>query len=190
MIARGHGPLTEDITTGTDAELVRVLLSARSSTEANLAFILLRESMPEEPVVLLANLREMLSELPSPPFAAGTELSILERVLDYEHTGHSYRCEFESGKGFFGLEFVGDGNRVDAVVLHAPGYRTELHGRDEDMLDRGALDLLLKHDALADRLIEALHTLGLSFSPKFYLNACDYVLENGASIAAGLDVLF
>lgn len=187
---RGHGPLAEDITSGTDAELVRILLSARSTAEANLAFIILRGSMPEEPVILIANLREMLSELPYPPFAAGAELSILERVLGYEATAHSYRREFESENGFFGLEFVGDGNRVDAIVLHAPGYRVELHSQDEEILDRGALDLLLKHDALTNRLVEALHTLGVSFSPKFYLSASDYVVENGASLAAGLDVIF
>lgn len=169
--------------TQADLELVETLLTARSDAEAVLAYSLLRSSFDDRPLVMLANLREVISELPDPPFVTGTGLDALESAADYESTGHSYRRLFESDHGMFGLQFVGGGTLCEGIVIHTATSRLNLHGDERTSVDHAMLQVLVHHGVLLDALLEGLQILGYPLDPKIYVSADDFVKEHGAAAA-------
>ena len=82
-----------------DADLVRSLLVSDSEAEATIAYSLLRGTIDESELLMLANLREVLAELPATPLRTGEPLDILTRAAEYEDTGRSYRRLFETDAG-------------------------------------------------------------------------------------------
>ena len=172
-----------------DHDVVATLLTSRSRAEAVLAFSVLRETLPEDSLLFLINLRELIEELPEPPFWVAGDLALLHDVLGYEDTGRSYRMRFESDHGVFGLEFVGANTTCEAVAVHTLGQRFLLHGDSDDFLDQRFITLLLHHPDLLDRLLEAMELLGVPLSPEFYLSPEDFLAEHAASAAAEFDVL-
>lgn len=167
-----------------------MLLSARSAAEASLAATLLSGELPERDVVRIANIREFISELPMPPFAVSGELSLLVRALSYEPTDTGARQAFDCDGGVFGIEFTGEGNAVERIILVTAEGKVEFKATGAEILDPAAVELLLHYEELADRLVEALQVLGVPITPRFYLNMADYVLDNAAQSAADLMELF
>ncbi len=178
------------LATGEHAQLARVLMNSRSAAEANLALALLREQIPDAGLVEMANIRELLAAIPIPPFATGCELTMLARVLDYEVTDTGVRQAFDSDEGVFGLEFVGEGNRIDKILALTVAGRAEIIAAEDELLGDRAVEMILHYGAIADRLIEAMLVLGVQFSPRFYLSVSDYVMENARSSSLELGGLF
>jgi hypothetical protein len=166
-----------------DPELVAALLSAASDSDAVVSFSLLRGTIPDEDLLMLANLRELLRELPSVPFRVGEDLGLLQRSGAWEDTGRSYRRVFESAHGVFGLEFVGRGKQCDGIVVHTPASRIELGPAGSYHLEAEMVTLFARHGILLDALLEALGLLGLPLSPSIYLTVEDFLAENGAAAA-------
>lgn len=177
-------------TAGANGELVRVLLNARSRTEASLALSILRSDLPERDIVHLANIRELIAELPLPPFSTPWELLMLRRILGYESSTDGVRMAFDCDGGVFGIEFLGEGKRVDRIILLTVAGRVELSRSDEEIINSDAVELLFAYEELADRLVEALLVLGITFSPRFYMSVNDYFFENAHETSLELDGLF
>lgn len=166
-----------------DPELVAALLSADSDSDAVVSFTLLRGSIPDAHLLMLVNLREVLSEIPVAPFHVGEDLELLERASDYEDTGRSYRRRFESAHGVFGLEFVGRGKSCEGIFVHTPASRTQLKPAGDFRLDAEMITLFVHHRILLDALLEALELLGTPLSPAIYLTPEDFLAEHCAAAA-------
>ncbi len=175
---------------GDSGELVRVLLNSRSRAEANLAVTLLGDHLPERDIVHIANIRELIAELPIPPFAVPWELGMLRRILGYESSTDGVRMAFDCDGGVFGIEFLGEGNSVQRIALLTVAGRVELASADQEILNPKAVELLFIYEELADRLVEALTVLGLTLSPRFYMSVKDYVYENAHEVLLELEGLF
>ncbi len=173
-----------------DAELVQTLLNATSPVEVSLALGLLRERVAEADLVRLLNLRAVLSDVPAPPFCAGAELAVLGRVLGYERTERSWRSVVECPTGACGVEFIGDGNAVRGIVLHAVEGRVVLHGAAESIVSPAALEMLMRYEQLADALIEGLQEIGMPLGPLFYVSMSDFIAENARASIAEVAELF
>jgi len=167
-----------------DAAPVQILLNATSPAQVDAAVALLRQHLSEDELVRLVNLREVLSDVPTPPFTAGTELDVLGRVLDYEHTGRSWRSLVDSPRGVCGIEFIGDGNAVAGVVLHTLEGRVVLHGAADSLVSPAALDVLTRYEELAEALMDALREIGMPLAPLFYLSMDDFLAEHAADASA------
>jgi hypothetical protein len=166
-----------------DPELVAALLSADSDSDAVVSFSLLRGTIPDDDLLMLANLRELLFEIPEAPFRAGDDLGLLARGGAYEDTGRSYRRVFESDHGVFGLEFVGRGKRCDGIFVHTPACRMQLGPSGSYRLDSELITLFVRHRILLDALLEGLAMLGLPLSPAIYMTVDDFLAEHGTAAA-------
>jgi hypothetical protein len=173
-----------------DPLLASSVLSAPSEAEALVAFSLLREKLSEDELVQLANLRALLAELPATPFRTGESLEILERAGRYEYTGRSYRRVFDGAQGVFGVEFLGQVNTCEGIVVHTPTGRLTF-GAGNVCSDESALRLLVEEAVVLDAVLEALATLGCPLDPPIYLSVDDFVGEHaGPAISAALCDLF
>jgi hypothetical protein len=166
-----------------DSELVTSLLSSRSDTEAVVAFTLLRGTISDRELLMIANLRALLQELPGGPFRTGESLEILERAAGYENTGRSYRRAFESSQGVFGVEFLGAANDCGGIRIHTLAGRRAFAGSETATLDEAIVPLLVDHGILLDAVLEALELLGSPLDPKIYVTVDDFLAENGAAAA-------
>ncbi|NTU71392.1 MAG: hypothetical protein HGB10_06200 [Coriobacteriia bacterium] len=167
-----------------DVEQVTALLSAESDVDAIVSFSLLRGVIPDADLLMLANLREVLFELPEAPFRAGEDLELLARAGDYEDTGHSYRRRFESNHGVFGLEFAGRGKTCEGIFVHTPAARMPLGPAGSYRLEPEMIGVFAHHRIVLDALLDALELLGVSLSPVIYLSAEDFLAEHGAAAAS------
>lgn len=170
--------------TKADMDMVGVLLGASSDAEAAIAFMLLRSTFPDQTLVLLANLREIICELPEAPFATGAGLEILTAARGYEHTSRSYRQLFESEHGIYGLEFIGQGKLCESIVVHTAASHFMLIGDEEPVVEPAVLDVLVNHRDLLDEVIESLQLLGMPMAPKIYLTCDDFLAEHAATVAS------
>ncbi len=178
-------------TSNADPDLVAALLSAVSDTDAVVSFTLLRGTIPDEHLLMLINLRELLCELPESPFRVGEDLELLTRASRYEDTGRSRRRMFESAHGFFGIEFVGSGRLCEGIFVHTPACRMQLKPAGEYRLDSEMITLFVSHRILLDAILEALELLGMPLSPAIYVTVDDFLTEHGAAAASGaFDELF
>jgi len=170
-----------------DRDLVAEFLTTRSEVNAELAYLTLSRLLDGIELLALTNVRELLQDLPETPFHTGAELSMLARSLGYEPTGYSYRMRFEDDPStVFGLEFVGGGLTCDLVVLHTMNTRYPIHGTSEYVLDPGVMHALITQPALMQRLLEAYEALGIGITPRFYMQADEYVLEHAAAAVEDL----
>ncbi len=166
-----------------DPDLVKTLLAARSDAEAAIAYAVLRESLPSRSLVMLANLRELIAELPDVPFVTGERLDLLATAGGFEHTGHSYRRLFESDHGYFGLEFIGGGTLCEGIVVHTVSSRFYLHGDERSVIDDAMLNVLMSHHILLDAVLEGLQLLGTPLEPRIYVTPDDFAAEHAAAAA-------
>ena len=173
-----------------DSELVSSLLVADSEAEATIAFTLLRGTIDDDELLMFANLREVLAELPSLPFRTGEALDILSRAGGYEDTERSYRRLFETSGGVFGVEFVGRAHGCEDIAVHTPDARRSLRTSD-GAIDQRMLALFVRHGILLDAVLEALGLLGWPMQPIIYLTADDFLADHGAAAARNaIDELF
>ena len=170
-------------TADVDIDLATSLVASASDTEAVIALSLLRDTLSDSQLVLLANLRELLTELPDAPFRAGHGLELLARVGRYEDTGRSYRRMFESSHGVFGLEFLGRGKTCLGILVHTPASRFMLRGDESSRFDSETMEVLVNHATLLDAVIEAIELLGMPLDPKIYLSVDDFLAEKSAAAA-------
>jgi hypothetical protein len=164
-----------------DPELVAALLSADSNADAVVSFTLLRDTIPDDDLVQLANLREVLFALPEAPFRTGEDLDLLARSGGYEVTARSHRRCFESSHGVFGLEFAGHGRQCEGIFVHTPACRMQLEPSGEYCLDPEMITLFVRHHIVLDALLEALGLLGLPLDPAIYVTVDDFLAEHGAA---------
>lgn len=175
---------------GVDAELVRSLLASDSEAEATIAFTLLRGVVDDTDLLMLANLREVLAELPSVPFRTGESLEILNQAAGYEDSGHSYRRLFETSAGVFGVEFAGRTHQCTEIAIHTPDARRPLR-TDGGEIDQDMIELFVRHGILLDAILEALELLGCPMQPTFYVTTDDFIADHGAGAARdSMDELF
>lgn len=175
---------------GEHSELVKLLMNSRCNVEASLAVGMLRESMPEAHLVSLCNLRELIAELPSESFLIPERLEMLGRTLGYLAEGDTWHLEFGDAQARRCLEFVGDGNRVDSVNLHCAWGSASLAGVDSDFLSPGMAEALLTDTLWGEKLVQALLTLGMPLSPKFYMCVDDYMFENAGAALDDIKAMF
>lgn len=174
---------------GDTADLMRVAMNARSLTEANLAFELLRELIPEKACVAVCNVREVLRELPIAPFAMRVDEPTLVATLGLTAGVASLEKHFDDDTGYSVLTA---GNLVMDLVVHGRGerfYWNPSYGND-DLVDPGALDIAVRSDRLLPGLIELADGMGLVCNPKFYLSTSDWHLEHASDMFNGLGELF
>jgi hypothetical protein len=169
-----------------EPEQVRTLLTTRSSADASLAFSFLRATLPEGPLVLLANLREIIAEIPETPFLTGRSLDILERSEGYERHGRTYRRTFENEHGAFGLEFEGGGTECEAIFLATSSGRFTFGGDVDSIIDQHVCTAALTYRTVIDELVRALQALGLVLYPRIYVSTDDFVEEYSGAAAAEL----
>jgi hypothetical protein len=140
---------------------------------------------------MLANLRELLHELPAGPFRTGESLEILERAGGYEDTGRSYRKMFDSSQGVFGVEFLGCANDCGGILIHTPAGRRTLSGGEAATIDEVLVPLLVDHGIVIDAVLEALELLGSQLDAAIYVSTDDFLAEHGAAAAReAFDELF
>jgi hypothetical protein len=174
-----------------DPELVASLLSAKSDSEASVAFSLLRYCISDRELVEIVNLREVLRQLPTKSFRTGESLELLQRAGGYEFTGRSYRRAFDGSGGVFGVEFLGQDHSCRAVLIHTPNGRIPLAGNHSSTVEESLLPLLVHHAILLDAILEALELLGCPLGPKIYVTADDFLAEHEAdSVRETLGGLF
>lgn len=173
-----------------NGDLVKVLVNSRSNAEAALAATILRGRIPDLELVMLFNLRELMSELPSEPFRVPHELDVLGRILGYESAGTAWRKSFESQGDPAVLEFFGDGNRIDSVWMHAARLKTALAGPDTDFIGEQAIEALVSSSDLGEGLVEALKVLGHDLAPRFYFSVEDYMVENAGAALDDIRAIF
>lgn len=166
-----------------DLDLVELLLTSLSAGEAVMAYSLLRDTLPSSALIALANLREIIAEIPETPFNAGTGLDALVSAAGYEPTGHSYRKMFEGEHGVFGLEFFGEGTRCDGIAVHTETSRLYLHGDQRSRIDHLMLEIIVSYPELLDEILEGLQVLGIALEPRIYLTDSDFPAEHAASAA-------
>jgi hypothetical protein len=174
-----------------DSELVASLLAAKSDAEAAVAFALLRDMLSDRELLEIANLRELLNELPTGSFRTGESLEILERGAGYEFTGRSYRRVFDGSQGVFGVEFLGQVRDCEGIVVHTPQGRRALSPAGETRIDESLLPLLVGHRILLDAILEALGLLGSPLDPTIYVTVDDFVAEHcGGTMREAIGDLF
>jgi len=173
-----------------NGDLVKVLVNSRSNAEATLAATILRGRIPDLELVMLFNLRELISELPAEPFWVPHELEVLGRVLDYRSTGATWRKSFEPQGSPAALEFVGDGNRIDSVWMHSSRLKTALVGPNTDFIGEQAIEAFVSSGDLGEGLVDALRALGHDLAPRFYFNVEDYMVENAVATLDDIRAIF
>jgi len=171
-------------TLAADPDLVRDLLASRSMLDAGMAYTSLRGVIPDGALLMLANLREVIAEIPETPFLTGHPIEVLERTAEYERCDDSYRRFFDTERGGFTLEFIGQGTECEAIIVHAGACRFNVAGDMDYMLDTDVLDVVLEQRCVVDEIIRALQALGVPLDPRVYVTPDDFTTENAGSAAS------
>lgn len=174
---------------GPSRDLLSVLLTATSPTEANLALQVLGDSMPEKALVNACNLREVLFALPRSPFVMPVDEVTIERAAGLTRGIASLYRELPDGSE---LAITTAGNLVLDVIIRADGekYFWNPVPLVDDVVNRDALDIAITSDHLLNALIDLTRCMGASFNPKFYLSIDDWNLEYASDVFEGLSELF
>jgi hypothetical protein len=171
-------------TLAADPDLVRDLLVSRSTLDAGMAYTSLRGVIPDGALLMLANLREVIAEIPETPFLTGHAIEVLALTADYERCDDSYRRLFETERGGFTLEFIGQGTECEAIVVHAGACRFDVAGDMDYTLDSDVLDVAFEHRCVVDEILRALQALGVPLDPRVYVTPDDFTAENAGSAAS------
>lgn len=167
-----------------EMEYVESLLNSRSEVEATCAYSHLRAVLTEPEVVALANLREVLAEIPETPFMTAEPLDVLVEKCGFERSERSYRRLYDTGLGVFGIEFRGDHSLCERIVVHTADGACVTTGGDVDcIVDPCVLHAAFTHHALIDEIVGALNMLGVGPEPRVYLVAEDFSAAHAAGAA-------
>jgi hypothetical protein len=170
-------------------ELFRVLINSTSAAEATLALEVLRESVPDRPLVTACNLREALCELPCSPFQMSVDEETLCRAARLDKQMAALKKNMPGG---IELVVTTAGNLVlDLIVRHqGEKYFWTPIPITDDFVNPGVVDLVVTSSYLLDEVIELVKCMGVVFNPKFYLSLDDFRLENAADVFEGIGDLF
>lgn len=171
-------------------DTMRVFLSTASSAEADLSLCAMRDALPERTLVSLANLREVIADLPVPPCSMRVEARAVAQISGYAKQKNSWAKSV--GAGGREIFILAEGNLLFDIVLGDGEERVFLvpPGRGEDRINPRAIDLLMDHAGLLEELTELTIHMGLVFNPTFYLSLDDWHLEHAAESLQGLSDLF
>ena len=178
-------------TTG-HADMLRVMLNSTSNVEANLALQILLGHIPKKSLVTAANLREAIKELPRCPIPMAFDFDTLAGVWDLTPLGNSWKRTFKDPLGDYEIVLMGKVNYCyDIAILTEDG--TALWSANDpknDFINTPAIDLVMSRDTLLKTVVDLVQTMGLPFSPTFYLSLEDWHLEHAESIFAELENAF
>jgi quinol monooxygenase YgiN len=170
-------------------DLFRVLVNATSAAEANLALDVLRQLVPEKPLVTACNLREVLRALPSSPFTMRVDEATLQRTARLDRHIAALRKELP---GNIELIVTTAGNLVLDIIVKHDGRKyfwTPVPVVD-DYVNPEVVDLVVTSGYLLDEVIDLAKCMGVVFNPKFYLSLEDWCMEYAADVMQGIDDLF
>lgn len=171
-------------------DMMRLFLSAASMAEADLALATLRDEFPERTLVSLANLREVIADLPVPPCSMRTEMRALAQVAGYERQRNSYFKRV--GPDGCRVYVLAEGNLLFDIVLGDGDERVFIvpQGSGEDRVNPRAVDLLMERPGVLEELVALTVHMGIVFNPTFYLSLEDWHLEHAAQSIQDLHDLF
>ncbi|TLM72405.1 MAG: hypothetical protein FDZ70_08415 [Actinobacteria bacterium] len=171
-------------------DMMRVFLAARSVAEADLALAGLHDVLPERTLVSLANLREVIAEVPVPPCSIRVEAPALAQISGYAKERGSYVKPV--GPDGCLVFVLAEGNLLFDIVLGDGAERVFLapQGNGEDRVNPRAVDLLMERSGLLEELVDLTVHMGLVFNPTLYLSLEDWALEHAGESLAGLQDLF
>ncbi len=167
-------------TLAADPDLVRTLLISRSPHAAGAAYSALRGTIADGALLMLANLREVIAEIPETPFLTGHPIEVLEQLGGYTRRGRSYRRSFESEQGVFALEFDGQSTECESIVIATGPRRLTFAGDMESLIDEDVLSVALEQHGLVDEILRALQTLGVPLDPRVFVSPDDFTAEPAA----------
>ena len=174
---------------GESKDLLRILLNATSVTEANLAVQLLSEATPEKVLVAACNLREVLSSLPSSPFAMRVDEETLARTAGMEQRVAAMGKTLDDD---LQLILTTAGNLVLDVIIKRGDEKWFWNPVPvtDDFVTSGVLDLLIESDVLLDEVLDLANCMGVVVNPKFYCSLEDWHFEYAADVFQGIGDLF
>jgi hypothetical protein len=175
------GPETRD--------LFGVLLNATSPAEACLALDVLRGLVPERGLVSACNLREVIGELPSSPFAMRCDEETLARAAGLTRDIAVLGKVLTDGTE---LAVTTAGNLVLDVIVKRGSEKLYLSPIPvtHEFVNPAAIEAIVQSETLLDELIELVKAMGLVFNPKFYLSVEDFMMEHAAETISDLEELF
>jgi hypothetical protein len=170
-------------------DLVRVLLNATSAAEANLALQVLALTVPEKPLVVACNLREVLRSMPSSPFPMRVDEETLARTADLNRCMALLSKELPDG---LELAATTAGNLVLDLIVRdgATKYFWTPVPVVDDFVNPDVVDLVVESDHLLDGVIDLVTCMGVVFNPRFYLSLYDFTVEYAFETLTGLEELF
>lgn len=175
--------------TGESRELLRVLLNATSSAEANLALDVLRDTVPEKALVNACNLREVLRSLPTSPFAMRVDEETMAKTAGLERRIAAMRKTLPDG---LELSITTAGNLVLDVIVKDGDTKYFWNPVPivDDFVNSEVVDLAIGSDHLLNAVIDLAHCMGVVFNPKFYLSLEDWHMDHARDVFKGLEELF
>jgi hypothetical protein len=171
------------------SDLFRILLNATPVAEADLALEVLKQIVPEKPLVTACNLREVLAALPASPFVMRVDEETLCKTARLEKQIAVLKKHLP---GDIELVVTTAGNLVlDIIVRHAgkQHYWTPIPVVD-DFINPEIVDLVVTSGYLLDEVIDLAKCMGIVFNPKFYLSLEDWYLEYASEVMAGIEDIF
>lgn len=189
---RGIGELRRHWASEERRELLAVLLDACSPAEANLALGLLVERMTPRALIAAVNLREVLATLPAYPRIMAVDVATLAEIAGYRKDRACYVRPFDDPRGAYEVVFMGDGNLCYDVLLTAEGssaYWTPAR-MEEDFVTPAALALVLERETLLAAVVDLAMSMGVVYSPRFYMSLDDWRLEYAEDAIDDLGSLF
>lgn len=170
-------------------DLVRILLNATSSAEANLALDVLRDMFDEKDLVAACNLREVLAAIPSSPFAMRVDEDTLIRTAGLRRSVAAMSKTLDDGTD---LVVTTAGNLVLDILVRdgRVKYFWNAVPVTDDFVNDQVLDLIVSSEVLLDAVVDLVKCMGVVFNPKFYLSLDDWKLEHVAEMFEGLESLF
>jgi hypothetical protein len=170
-------------------DIFRVLLNSTSAAEANLSLEVLRDMVPDKPLVTACNLREVLRSFPASPFTMRVDETMLQRTAHLEKHIACLRKELPDG---IELAVTTAGNLVLDLIVKKDGEKYFLTPVPvtNDYVNPAVIDLFISSGYLLDEVIELIKCMGMVFNPKFYLSIDDFHLEYAAEAIEDLGFLF
>lgn len=171
-------------------DMMRVFLGASSVAEADLALAGMRDGLAERTLVSLANLREVIAEIPIPPCSMRVEAPNLALISGYDKERGSYVKQV--GPDGCQVFVLAEGNLLFDIVLAdgADHVFVSPKGTGEDRVNPRAIDLLMDRPGLLEELVELTVHMGLVFNPTLYLSLEDWAMEHAEESLRGLSDLF
>jgi hypothetical protein len=175
-----------------DGSLIRAIINSTSVTEVGVAVGLLCDAVSRRTLVSALNLREILAELPSAPFAMAVDFASLSRIASLERRGQSWVKRLSVGPRAPEIEVIGQGNLCYDMVVRIGEASSFLKPGPvgADFIKPDALELCLESEDLLRGVIELTRNMGVVQNPRFYITVEDWLTEHAEESMRGLADLF